>query len=127
MYILVIRNHLDSRLGSLCIHKGFHFGQTLFREFSNEIETYQDTFETITIFTSDNALCTLTVIIFSIMKYLLTKISKRHQECHSKREILLGNLFNSGFQPWCRDTSVCCKFLRQKLQSITEIFLYTKF
>jgi hypothetical protein len=37
----------------LCIHKGFHFGQTLFREFTNEIETEietdQDAYETITI------------------------------------------------------------------------------
>jgi hypothetical protein len=47
MYILVIRNHQDSAL--LCIHKGFHLGQMLFREFTNEIETDQDTFETITI------------------------------------------------------------------------------
>jgi hypothetical protein len=35
-------------LASLCIHKGFSFGQTLFREFTNEIETDKDAFETIT-------------------------------------------------------------------------------
>ncbi len=33
----------------LCIHKGFHFRQTFFREFTNEIETEEDTFETLTI------------------------------------------------------------------------------
>ncbi len=33
----------------LCIHKGFHFGKTLFREFTNEIETDWDAFETIII------------------------------------------------------------------------------
>jgi hypothetical protein len=36
-------------LALLCIHKGFYFGQTLFREFTNEIVTDKDAFETITI------------------------------------------------------------------------------
>ncbi len=36
-------------LALLCIYKGFHFRQMLFREFTNVIETDWDAFETITI------------------------------------------------------------------------------
>ena len=38
------------RLSMLCIHKRFHFGQALFREFTNEIERDKDAFETNTIY-----------------------------------------------------------------------------
>jgi hypothetical protein len=48
MYILVIRNHQESAWLHF-VHKGFHFGQTLFIESKNEIETDKDAFETITI------------------------------------------------------------------------------
>ncbi len=48
MYILVLRDHQDSALLCFVYTRGFMFGQTLFREFTNEIETDKNTFETIT-------------------------------------------------------------------------------
>ncbi len=56
MYILVIRNHQD-----LALQKGIHFGETLFKVFTNEIETDKDTFETITI-----PLTKFLILLFSI-------------------------------------------------------------
>ncbi len=51
MYILVIRNHQDSAWLRFVYTRDFIlvYGQTLFTEFTNEIETDKDAFETITI------------------------------------------------------------------------------
>ncbi len=49
MYILVIRNHQDSALLNFVYTRDFILGQTVFKEYTNEIETDKDAFETITI------------------------------------------------------------------------------
>ncbi len=49
MYILFIRNHQDSTWLCFVYTRDFILGQTLFKEFTNEIETDKDAFETITI------------------------------------------------------------------------------